>query len=399
MSHDSRGALLKKGDRVFVEGVLTEDPSADAGYCNANVKFVTPDQKDPPPMTPPNNVFNTRMLTKLSALLLLATAYCLLATANAQSPKAKPAEKPAATETAPAPAKTPEPDVDVSWRAKQEIARRGPMVERVNGFEADSDQAYFVEALSPPADDSNKWCVTLVTTQGCKFCDQLRGDFEQAAALQPWVNVKDYTKSWAHYQVVQIEDKSQAWRWKDFQPKVFPTLILQPPFDRSWGDPHTIVFLKEGYDGKPDKLAQNLRAAIDKYVKLVKPQRTAWKATHSLASNHNNGGGMEQTGGWNPPATPPSVLPPGTPSPATTVPPMTDPTPASGGLTIPLALPSLQTILLFLTAVSNVWLLVRDYLSKAGVKLMLSDDQVKKLMDLLARFSPTAGIPPKDSAT
>lgn len=338
---------------------------------------------------------------QLAALALC----CLLPTSSslAQLAKSKPAGKAAPTvpaaPTIDAPAKTPEPDVDVSWKAKAEIARRGPMVERVNGFTAESDEAYFVEALSPPADDSNKWSVTLVTMQGCKFCDQLRGDFESSPALTPWVNTQDYTKSWAHYKVVQIEDKSQSWRWKEFQPKVFPTLILQPPFDRSWGDPHTIVFLKEGYDGKPDKLAQNLRAAIDKYVKLVKPQRTAWKAKHSLAMTHNNGGGMEQAGGWNPPATPPSVLPPGTPSPSTTVPPTTDPTPASGGLTIPLALPSLQTILLFLTAVSNVWLLVRDYLSKAGVKLMLSDDQVKKLMDLLARFSPTAGIPPKDSAT
>lgn len=323
------------------------------------------------------------------------TAFCLLPTAYsiAQAPKA-------AEETAPieAPAKTPEPDIDVSWKAKAEIGRRGPMVERVNGFEANSDEAFFVEALAPPADDSNKWCITLVTMKGCKYCDQLRGDLSQAAALAPWVNTEDYTKSWAHYQVVQIEDKSQSWRWKDYQPKVFPTLILQPPFDRSWGDPHTIVFLKEGYDGKPDKLAQNLRAAIDKYVKLVKPQRTAWKASHKLAMANPSGGGMEQAGGWNPPATPPAVLPPGTPTPPTTVPPSADPTPASGGLTIPLALPSFQTILMLLTAVSNVWLLVRDYLQKAGVKLVLTDDQVKKLKEFLDKLtgqtpsSPTAPV-------
>lgn len=329
-----------------------------------------------------------RWAVALAAFCLLPTAYC--------AAQAKPAEKAnaaAPTETTPveAPAQNAEPDVDVSWKAKQEIARRGPMVERINGFEADSDQAFFVEALSPPADDSNKWCITLVTMQGCKYCDQLRGDFAQSAALAPWVNTQDYTKSWAHYQVVQIEDKSQSWRWKDFQPKVFPTLILQPPFDRSWGDPHTIVFLKEGYDGKPDKLAQNLRSAIDKYVKLVKPQRTAWKASHSLAMAKPSGGGMEQTGGWNPPATPPSVLPPGTPSPPTTVPPTSEPSNPSGGLTIPIALPSLSTIFLFLTAVSNIWLLVREYLQKAGVKLVLTDDQFKRLKDLLDKLN---GQPP-----
>lgn len=71
MSHDSRGALLKKGDRVLVEGVLVEDPTSDGGYCNAQVKFVTPDQREKPPMEPPGNVFNTRMLTKVGALLLV----------------------------------------------------------------------------------------------------------------------------------------------------------------------------------------------------------------------------------------------------------------------------------------------------------------------------------------
>lgn len=84
MSHDSRGALLKKGDRVLVEGVLTEDPSADGGYCNANVKFVTPEQRDPPPMVPPNNVFNTRMLTKVGvAAILFAVLLSLPAVAEA----------------------------------------------------------------------------------------------------------------------------------------------------------------------------------------------------------------------------------------------------------------------------------------------------------------------------
>jgi hypothetical protein len=38
----------------------------------------------------------------------------------------------------------PQADLDVSWKAKAEIARRGPMVERVNGFAADSDQALLV---------------------------------------------------------------------------------------------------------------------------------------------------------------------------------------------------------------------------------------------------------------
>lgn len=83
MSHDSRGALLKKGDRVLVEGILTEDPSADGGYCNAHVKFVTPEQRDPPPMSPPNDTFNTRMLTKVGTAAVVLLLMILPAVANA----------------------------------------------------------------------------------------------------------------------------------------------------------------------------------------------------------------------------------------------------------------------------------------------------------------------------
>jgi hypothetical protein len=328
----------------------------------------------------------------------LLALFCLLSTASAYEPprdvKRPPRELYAGGTKA-------AEDVDVSWKAKDEIARRGPMVERINGFEADSDQAYFVEAIAPPADDSNKWNLTLVTTKNCSHCERLRGDFDQAPALAPWVNTKDYTKSWAHYQVVQIDDKSQSWRWKDFKPKSFPTLILQPPFDQSWGDPHTIVMLVEGYE-TPEKLAQKMRAAIDQYAKKVKPQRQAWKSRHSLASNPRSGGGMEsegmaQQGGWTPPATPPSVLPPAPYTPQTIPPtPATDPTPAVANDTTALVftilgwfLPDTKTWLLLLTAVSNVWLLIRDRRQQSGLPLLLDNATAAKLVE----FLKTLGTP------
>ncbi len=78
MSHDSRGALLKKGDRVLVEFELSDEPSADNGYCNANCVAVVPDQKEKPPMSAPMCVFNTRMLTKVGASLCMAIAIGLM---------------------------------------------------------------------------------------------------------------------------------------------------------------------------------------------------------------------------------------------------------------------------------------------------------------------------------
>src|SRR5262245_44187880 len=116
-----------------------------------------------------------------------------------------------------------EAEKNVSWRAQAEIARRGAMVERIDGLQdALSPQSAVALAMQPPADDSHKWLFTLVTTRNCQWCEQTRRDFDSDARLKAWVDTKDYMKSWAHWQVVQIEDQSQAWRWKDFRPKSFP---------------------------------------------------------------------------------------------------------------------------------------------------------------------------------
>lgn len=287
-------------------------------------------------------------------------------------------------------------DKDVSWKAKDEIARRGAFVEYVNGIQQEPD-ALIGELLAPPEDDSHKWLFTLVTTRGCAHCDRLRGDFEHAPVLQAWVNVKDYKKSWAHYQVVQIEDGSQAWRWKDFKPTQFPTLIVQPPVDRSWGDPHTIVFLQVGYDGRPDKLAAKLRAALDAYAKKVAPQHSAWKRERAAKLAQAGRGGFQQApqappapvaGPFSPPVTPPSPLPPAPPGPQNFPP---DPTPAAGSdlvMTLLVGLvkalfPSASTILLVLLTASNVWMAYRETAKQAGLQLLVDDATAQKIADLL----------------
>src|SRR5438876_1423834 len=139
-------------------------------------------------------------------------------------------------------------DKNVPWTAQAEISRRGAIAERVDGAEdANNPTAAIAAAMQPPADDSYKWLFTLVTTRNCQWCEQMRRDFDNDPKLKAWVDTKDYAKSWAHWQVVQIEDQSQAWRWKEFRPTSFPTLIVQPPVNGSWGDSHTIVFAHQGY--------------------------------------------------------------------------------------------------------------------------------------------------------
>src|SRR5438128_11292797 len=59
-------------------------------------------------------------------------------------------------------------DKDVPWRAQAEIARRGAMVERVDGIADGGDPLSAIAlAMQLPEDDSYKWLFTLVATRNC----------------------------------------------------------------------------------------------------------------------------------------------------------------------------------------------------------------------------------------
>ncbi|MCI0357284.1 MAG: hypothetical protein L0211_02220 [Planctomycetaceae bacterium] len=192
---------------------------------------------------------------------------------------------------------------DVPWDAVAEIARRGDLVEHVDGVHGDAPIA---DVMQTPADDSGKWHFTLVTTKGCKACQQVLADFLDSPVLAAWVNVSEYKRSWAHWQVVDVADPTQAWRWKDFKPTAFPTLIVQPPFDASWGDPHTVVFLQTGRSD-PKQLDSQLRKAIGLYATKMHPQHQAWHLKQGLAPRLA-AGGFEQVSGP-PPFDVPAPLP------------------------------------------------------------------------------------------
>jgi hypothetical protein len=206
-----------------------------------------------------------------------------------------------------------EKEKDVPWQALDEIARRGNLVERIDGFQDAGDaSAAIAAALATPADDSHKWHFTLVTKQGCAACAALKRDFDGAPALKPWVNTADYKKSWAHWQVIDADDATQAWRWKDFKPSAYPTLIVQPPFNGGWGDPHVVVFLKTGYDGRPEKLTASIKAAIEKYAVAVFARKLAADVRRGAAPHfvqRESESGMRQQGGWTPPFSPVSPQP------------------------------------------------------------------------------------------
>ncbi len=297
-------------------------------------------------------------------------------------------------------------DKDVPWRAATEIARRGPLVERINGIaDASDSMSALALAMQPPEDDSYKWLFTLVTTRNCQWCEQARRDFENDPKLKAWVDTRDYSKSWAHWQVVQIEDQSQAWRWKDFRPTSFPTLIVQPPVNGSWGDPHTIVFAQQGYL-KPAELDAAIRAAIQKYAAKAYPRRMVWQANETAARPPLTQAGFEQVrgaeqpgGGWNPPVTPPSPLPP-VPSYPTypNVPPVAPAlTPDLGALVAQL-LASLfggAGMANFLLLAILAWHVYRSFARQEGIPLLLDDDSAAQLAAILQQAArPTNDSPP-----
>jgi len=249
--------------------------------------------------------------------------------------------------------------------------------------------------MQPPQDDSYKWLFTLVTTRNCQWCEQMRHDFDSDPKLKAWVDTKDYTKSWAHWQVVQIEDQSQAWRWKSFRPTSFPTLIVQPPVNGSWGDPHTIVFAHQGYL-KPAELDAAIRKAIQAYATKAFAKRLAWQSPPVVDSAASGGieqaRGAEQGGGWTPPVTPPSPLPPVPLQPGPTYPnypamPMQIPPqqPDAGSL-----LAQLLSSLLGGAATANIlllailaWQIYREFAKKEGIPLLLDDATAAQLIQIL----------------
>lgn len=160
----------------------------------------------------------------------------------------------------------PEPLPDI---VRDEIIRRGDQVEELGQIRTDSPQAYVFAALAPPPDDSHKWYVSVITTENCPWCELLKKHFSETEELRAWVNVDNQEESWAHYNVYRQEDRTQDWRWQNLAIRGYPTLIIQPPRNREWGDPATVVMQKTGYDGNARSLSQSMKKAIETYVRAL----------------------------------------------------------------------------------------------------------------------------------
>lgn len=152
------------------------------------------------------------------------------------------------------------PEVD-----QAEVRRLGNLVHQMGvGPQADG-VATFLEAMGPPASDADKWFISLMSTRSCVPCIQLK----QAFGTDPWLKAladpNDPKKSWSHFNVYDAQDRSQAFRFDKLKIEAYPTIVVQPPRSKKYGDPSTVVY-QGAYGGDPKKLATDITTAIRRYL-------------------------------------------------------------------------------------------------------------------------------------
>lgn len=226
------------------------------------------------------------------------------------------ADKSAAPKEAPASASS-NKTIDVPEIAEKEIGRRGNMVQEIGTIKA-SETDVIADALAPPADDSDKWFVCVVTMDACKPCEHLKHDFETNPILKSWVDVKDPAKSPCHYQIRRIEDETQKDWLAGIKDQIgkdvngFPVVVIQPPRNGQYGPNYAVVKLIHGYDGNAEKLTQKMRDGITTYVQSLNKKGLINKIGSNTArggevSAIKLSGGLQQSEpiGANPPFTTP----------------------------------------------------------------------------------------------
>lgn len=153
------------------------------------------------------------------------------------------------------------PQVQVS-----EVLRRGDLVTVMGeGPRANADDA-FAAAMAPPADDSHLWTVTVWTTPNCAACEKLKADFRKAPELLAFVAAPAPALPWAHYVEYSGADETQKDRRDKYKVSRYPTIVVQPPRNKMWGDPGLVVFYDNSGYADPKTLATKMQKAVRKFA-------------------------------------------------------------------------------------------------------------------------------------
>lgn len=168
------------------------------------------------------------------------------------------------------------PEVD-----QAEVRRLGNLVHQLGVGPQSDGVATFLEAMGPPASDADKWYISLMSTRSCVPCIQLK----QAFGTDPWLKAladpNDPKKSWSHFNVYDAQDRSQAFRFEKLKIEAYPTILVQPPRSKKYGDPTTVVF-QGTYGGDPKQLATDITTAIRRYLAKLSEAKAATEPVPSV---------------------------------------------------------------------------------------------------------------------
>ena len=160
---------------------------------------------------------------------------------------------------------------DVPPIAQHEIARRGSHVEQTGTIRS----GLMAAALSPPADDSAKWFVTLIVRPGDRSSATMLSTIANDPAMKPWVDAREPSKSTTHYQVRSIDDPTQADWLESLRPALarsgVPLVVLQPPKNGQFGPSSTVVKIISGVLSGDD-LSKKLREGVIAYIQELQPR-------------------------------------------------------------------------------------------------------------------------------
>ena len=115
-----------------------------------------------------------------------------------------------------------------------------------------------------PPDDLHKWFVSVVGDGGPES-RILREQWKTEPHLLALADPGESKNSWAHINFYDSRDGSQQFRFENVQFTHFPTVIVQPPRSKEYGDPSTVVY-QSSYSGDPHHLSTNISQAIQFYV-------------------------------------------------------------------------------------------------------------------------------------
>lgn len=264
---------------------------------------------------------------------------------------------------------------------RDETIRRGDMVTRAGSGPRDAGIGAIADAMAPPADDSNRFFVTVIV-DGSEQSKQLEADLEKNEYLRAFIRPEDQRTSWAHYNRYIFNDQTQAWRWKSIKLAGYPTIIVQPPRNKRFGDPATVVCQLTGYqDAK--KTADKLRESIAAYAR-----KQAETPPPAPGPKQQEAEGRGYDAPFAMPAAPPAAPTPAIPS--FEIP----PTPQQPQQVNAIALlvtalsallgGSLTNLLLLGILAMQGW---RYWRTKSGLPTILNDEQYARLIEVLSTMS------------